>query len=530
MRSAAARSNSIRSLRKPGGSGPVLTVKEARRRCATHACLLAVMLVTVSCTRGPVSYYPLRAAKAVEVQPNPARSQLHTLWQRRRVAVSNCDHAIDASDKEPAFRELERLERYFRHGKKPLATREDRQAFCNGIRAQAQDDPSRWDRTVSSKELAKLCDFYLSVNPRTPFSDPRVGWDLRKLEVVLCNASELIGVPLTPPPLVSTIPIPILNAWTIGVGGTERRLILLNEAFFVYPQNLAKDVIQVLKPEVGGDGSLIRVDRKSILDAIRADPDVLTNYEANMLYYLAEGERPDDWVLQPDLAPKGRALLNENAIYLASAMQVFALGHEYAHQLLKHQVVEADPKNGPGVSPGFVAPSRARMWAQELEADSYGFLLMAAALTRAEEDGRTTTGYSFPFAVTAPRLLLAFWAAAERRDVIANGGTPAAPVSEEDEAMAIDAVRHMFLPAGLQRDSQVGSYVPPSVGGGRPPLWLRALLVRDLERHALAMHGGSTDMLDREDLYAYAQSILEEEILRRHRLKINGHWLPRDEH
>jgi hypothetical protein len=428
---------------------------------------------------------------------------------------------------DPVYQYLEDFQSSLRNGRQPFATDSDREQFCSEWRYITQgmglggDSQALQNLGLSARDFdcKKIIEQFLKNVAPSRFSDPEFSFLAYNLSQRLTKAAASLGMDLEPKPVVDAVPLPLLNAKIIEVPGSSKRLVLLNDEVFGLPYEISKSLIQALIPRrVSGEGKMMMIsaDKDSILSALEARPEVLQRYNYAILRYLRLVPRSGYFLDQRLDDEIGQSIY---LIYfdLTDAVELFILGHELAHQILRHK--PADGSGYPAFDASLNLPSASAngarsisySWAQELEADSYGFILMATALTDLGRHKKSEQlPYSYPLTISAPRLFFSYLSSVQRaKTLIETGKAPEKPTKEQ-LATAIEAIDLMFSRNGTAKHSDDNLPALMLQSDTHPPFWLRILLARILEKELLSRYDGSLDLAELPDAFQRVQEIFDE--------------------
>jgi hypothetical protein len=169
-----------------------------------------------------------------------------------------------------------------------------------------------------------------------------------------------------------------VNAATLAVPSSNDYLVVFEAGLFLFALLLAKVGVRAFAfqgdEEGKGYGFTFSEDEADVERAVLASPDILRRFQEVVLAYLLVGEpgrAPQYFTEGPNALIAGE---------LIDSMELFVMGHEYAHVFLGHL---ARSRKQVGVLAGEEVQEVVYTWQQEFEADLHGCLLMLAA--KAEE-------------------------------------------------------------------------------------------------------------------------------------------------
>ena len=191
-----------------------------------------------------------------------------------------------------------------------------------------------------------------------------------KLSGEIDKAANDAAIPVPSHPLLGTLPIGQINAMTIRVPGTDEFVIIFDWQLFLFALLLSKAVVRALPLVSTEDGSFqIRIDSDGIRSRTDSDPSVVGRFLEVVMAYAVAG----DPGFAPQYFPEPQYSLL--AARLRDCMELFVMGHEYAHIILGHLT----SANGAVLARMNNAEEVAYSWQQEYEADMLGANLMMRA-------------------------------------------------------------------------------------------------------------------------------------------------------
>jgi hypothetical protein len=206
----------------------------------------------------------------------------------------------------------------------------------------------------------------------TPYEEP--GW-----YAVMENLSEDIGksadeaeLVIPTNPLLGTLPTGQINAMTLRVPGSDDYLIIFEWQLFLFALLLSKAVARALPlRQTEDEGFSFSAQKDDIAQRIDSDKSVVYRFADVLLAYAATGQPSR---AQPYLPEVHYGRLAE---VLRRSMELFVMGHEYAHIILGHLSTAQSTET---------KLSEAEMleysWGQEYEADLMGSSLMMRVMAR----------------------------------------------------------------------------------------------------------------------------------------------------
>ncbi|MFE4257288.1 hypothetical protein [Streptomyces sp. NPDC056883] len=290
-------------------------------------------------------------------------------------------------------------------------------------------DPQRIEQLISEQkdELAR--------GLPTRYEDPLRYAIIKDLASRIQNAVLGLSMHLPSMPVVGTVPTGEVNAITVKVPGSSQYVVLIQDQLFNYALLFSKVVARAFPGgDINSDGfQQFSADTSDIIANLEASPVITQRFRELIVGYLIDGnpgQAPQYILQQPHMG------LAES---LYDSMELFVMGHEYAHIITGH--LDSTDRYATEFGGGEVEVLT-RSWAQEYEADGLGLLLMVKA--KAEE------GFD---------LSMSFWGA----DLFFN----CADIVERGISV---------IETGEEGEARLGSHPPP----GRRRQMIRAALQRDL--------------------------------------------------
>jgi hypothetical protein len=193
------------------------------------------------------------------------------------------------------------------------------------------------------------------------------------------------GLQLPSVPVVGTLRTGRTNAMTVSVPGSNDSLVLFESELFHFAYLLSKAVVTAMAASGGSTPASLSPKKEDVTRRIREMPEVLRHFQEVLMAYVAVG-RPG--VAPPYILAEPWATV---AAQLARSMRLFVLGHEYGHLLAPHRTATSA-----SMLPGGLEVTELRyLWAQELEADSWGLRLMVGVEVSANR--ARSAAVDFPF-------------------------------------------------------------------------------------------------------------------------------------
>lgn len=199
-----------------------------------------------------------------------------------------------------------------------------------------------------------------------PYEDPVLLGVMRRLATEIeaaCTAQEW---PLESRPLLGTLPGGQVNALTYSVPGTQEHLVLFEPKLFTFALLLSKAIAQSFPSNASNPSSFSTLE-SDIEEWIKRDGRASNRFREVVLAYAVEGHPAQ----APPYYPE--SVYGRLADLIRQSMELFIMGHEYAHVLLGHLA-------GPEATFANDADAILYSWQQELMADKMGFVLSARAM------------------------------------------------------------------------------------------------------------------------------------------------------
>lgn len=171
-------------------------------------------------------------------------------------------------------------------------------------------------------------------------------------------------------PQFGTLPIGSLNATSYGFSNNER-LIVFESELMQFCNLIAKIIAKSIPFDGSNDKINFQFDEQLIFKQIDQNPEIFQHFEELILGFIITGRATSAtaYILESPF--------NQIADHLRLSMEVFVMGHEYAHILLRHlDSVDTIKKNINSDSVFNIIYS----WSQEYDADRLGLPLMICAL------------------------------------------------------------------------------------------------------------------------------------------------------
>ncbi len=286
------------------------------------------------------------------------------------------------SDSDPGYRLLEKmqLEAYENNSRAFRWTGSPRQIELVakivselGNREKIAPDESKMQdsaKAANSTPLIRAIKAHLGEKMPTRYEEPNSIWTLNR---VASDINRTMGAkPIDwVSPRLGTLPIGTLNAQAIPLeGAASGSLVVVNSGLFSFCYEMAKIGLCTITFEQGADGQLVIDYSEDTFNLGPRRDQQLRIRLSKALEDFANGRRIRGQ------APPNR-LHDRLLVHLVSAMEDFAVGHEYGHVFLKHRSAGTRPLMLIGASsqmPEVEVISRS--WRQEAAADVFGSMVV----------------------------------------------------------------------------------------------------------------------------------------------------------
>ena len=207
-------------------------------------------------------------------------------------------------------------------------------------------------------------------------------------------------------PTFGTLPVGSLNATTYGFTNNEY-LIVFETELLQFCNLISKIIAKSIPIQKENDKIGFQFDEKMIVERIEKENIILIRFKELILGFLLTGRATSasQYILESPF--------NKIADHLRLAMEVFIMGHEYAHILLRHLGDKETQKQILNTNDVF---NVIYSWSQELDADVLGLPLMLIAL---KEEGRRYPDLSY----SGAELFFSAYEVIERGKCILKNGT-----------------------------------------------------------------------------------------------------------
>lgn len=207
-----------------------------------------------------------------------------------------------------------------------------------------------------AQELARMCR-----RVSTAYEFPGTYELLKSLYDEVAEAARVNGVNTVKEKVsLGSLPIREINARVLAPDPTLGHFIIFNVRFFEFASEVAKVAAMAIPMRSSGDSLVIDGSKEAVEKRLQGAPAILTLFANRLMYFLQlEGLKPNppEAFIQPIIAQYQRGI------------ELFAMGHEYAH-IEKRHAGPAALLDGIDIDAKALAVSgQTGDWAQELEAD-----------------------------------------------------------------------------------------------------------------------------------------------------------------
>ncbi|MBS1721920.1 MAG: hypothetical protein JSS66_02815 [Armatimonadetes bacterium] len=177
-----------------------------------------------------------------------------------------------------------------------------------------------------------------------------------------------------PKPVFGTLPTGRVNGMAMGVPNTSQAIVLIEDGLFGFANLLAKAVSKAFPlKQSDGEGVHFSTDPTDLARQVETNPEIFERFIDVLLAYVIVGH---PHAAKPYLPERNYSLLSDG---VRDAMELFIVGHEYAHFILGHLESNTDD----GGQFGDVGPEERELllnWQAEFMADARGLEFMLDAM------------------------------------------------------------------------------------------------------------------------------------------------------
>jgi hypothetical protein len=451
--------------------------------------VLTISLLVFLCQGAPLSQ---------EVQSKPQTINDH---QGERLAGRQ---ATFLSDTDPAYAYLESIQKRA-YARDPQAFRwtndeKQKQVLMSLLAELDSMDTSSID-PKSEHSYSSLYNGFVSVlNSPVPtrYEDPN---SLAILASIVRNVEAITShsVPQSSRPRFGTLPAGTLNARTVIVPDSNRRLTVLNSGLFSFCYEYFKVGLKTVIFKVEGENLLMDYGDQAFEQGAMQDKELMVRlsklFEDAVNHRRIRGQQRPSPAEAPLLMP------------MTNAMEFFLVAHEYGHIALGHVSSKEDAVHIYGVNKPLSAVRRT--WGQEAAADAYAFSLLDKYLSsESAKDEVHHAGVDLrQFLRLAPLFFFVFNSSVEDMQYLFDNKKLPSTLSDKDKALVVD-----YLDSALSDETKSrGGSVPVQhsrrsydaavisvLNGDYPPPWARlALMERYLQKNS-GPTAASTDLAFRD--------------------------------
>ena len=325
----------------------------------------------------------------------------------------------------------------------------------------------------------------------TPYESAEIAWMRHSVESRARSGLRFLDLTLATEPIIGTLPEKLLNARVIAVPNSSRPLIILNDELFRLPYDVCRAAIEAFD-FTDADGRLsANLDPDTMAAYLLKHPEIESSFEFSVLRYL---HRVNQTIYDgtPTADSTIGSLKSRLFSGLADAIELFVISHEFAHLFLKHDPGQSNKLDLLGVDgKQMIVNESPYSWRQEFAADAFGFAIMDAALKSEadQEFGSYLKSPFYPFYVSAPRFFFTLMFVVEDADAVIDTGVARPRASQQEIALAMNAIANMFEPPGSGADQ-------PTNVSSHPAFVFRAALVQKIERASVSQFMKQSDLGD----------------------------------
>ncbi|MDX8464914.1 hypothetical protein RFM26_04365 [Mesorhizobium sp. VK23B] len=281
-------------------------------------------------------------------------------------------------------------------------------------------------------------------------------------------------------PYLGTLPSGTLNATTFGVPGSSAKLVVVNYALFSFAHEFGKIGLATIKIEAR-DGNIAIEPSDEYFNRLRSDPAFLTR--TSMALEDFASERPI----------VGHALPRQYDDTLLgvmdSALEQFAVAHEFAHIALHHTSQDSGPLQGIGEVGSRSDQMLRQSWGQEAVADLYAAAVVERISMREYHSASSgsLTGELGEFTRYAPVLFFQLNQIAEEARFVHDHKVLPPRFSDADRTLVLGFLQDALTDQAKTHDRAPLASISPTARpipdvvrqfGDHPPAWARRALVQ----------------------------------------------------
>jgi tetratricopeptide (TPR) repeat protein len=246
------------------------------------------------------------------------------------------------------------------------------------LRSRPNAESAKQDDDAAMKRIIQQI---LALKLPTCFESRMFYWMIQNYARDVDAARRRLHLPLHALPKYGSLPTDDANAYTYPATKTTGSVIAFNTVLFMFDYQMAKVTLPTIRITDSGSSTLsVDHSRATAIKAIHDQSDLPTNFTMAILEFL--GMVPHE--TRP-IAPQ----LDASLIEFTSAMELFAVAHEYGHVIKNHvsplgQTRLATTTDKPTAA-AVTATVVVRTWDQEFVADDIGFDLLAEVCRHAAE-------------------------------------------------------------------------------------------------------------------------------------------------
>ncbi len=286
---------------------------------------------------------------------------------------------------------------------------------------------------------------------------------------IIMAASVRLNKGVSVPPRFGSLPSTEINAFTI-VDSEGDRIVAFNTELFGFTQQMTYAISPLVKAQVTQSQNVWSSEvAGQIVNQFRNEH---IEFETSILEFL-EVIPAERLLTIPGTTPLNE--VNELGLDLSIGMDLFAVGHEYSHAILKHKPI-SNKLVALGVKQRAKAvPVNAQVavlsWAQELAADELGFQLAAEATKQIH----LNAGHEWIYTLYGALYFFECMEILDEARYILDHGTDWVPYTESEKQF----LRSVAAGTVTQDQEKQFSYLPLQ---DHPPAWLRNERIRAVMR------------------------------------------------
>jgi hypothetical protein len=335
-------------------------------------------------------------------------------------------------------------------------TEEEREAALNVIREMRQRSSNLSAKLDGHAFDVEDMDRVLNEPLPTRYENPLAAAIIRRASREVTQAAANLHLEIKTAPGFGTLPTLDINAQSMATPECPNYLVIVDGWLFAFINEMNKIALQTMRVTADPDGGFgLDSSDETFAQIRKSQPRLRTLLAQTVLTFLGRDMRAP-YFLPPE----------DEALWTASddGIELFVVGHEFGHVIAKHRVVPVEATDANAM---FAA------WKQELEADTYGLLLMASAV-RARADKNTQTLKEFEYGT--PLLFFTFDHIVQDAKYVLEHGEAPRELNRELQMK----VRDLFLKPQINEADQPLLLRAATISGSvtHPPAWLRRQFIQ----------------------------------------------------